>query len=190
MNHIMKGFVLSRMEAVDERIRNDDRYCQQKKILHEAGKRFRDACGIESEVWQRYCEYEEKLSTANCLYSETAYCLGFEEGLQMAAEQQVKAKKSTLNFKDMEHMVYLYDAAKKINAVFGGNGESCHAEGGVLKEFDRIFHVIKSCVCSDNVMLGEDEAADRIVSVLNNDSMMAEEKAKILTGLQKPDEEV
>lgn len=183
---IKKEFIMARLETLESRLRDNVEFQQQKKISHDAGIKFREACRMESEIWEKYCEYETELMKTNCIiYGEEAYRMGIDDALQMAAEQQIKTRKSVLSVDDMEHMVYLYDIAKKIKTLFCGKGETCHAESGAMKDFHRIFRVIESGVCSEIAMLGDDEAIDIIVDVLENEEMFPEEKARILTGLQE-----
>lgn len=190
MKQLTEEFISARMETLEEVLRADTEFQQQTKVLHGASHAFKNGCGMTSEGWKLYDEFEEQFTKYNCLYSEEAYRLGFEDAIQVAAEHQLKMKKSVLNNRDIEHMIYLYDAVKKLKVVLLGHDEACYAKDGVLKEFDRIFQVIESGVCSEIAMFGEDDATDKIVSILNNDRVSPKEKAGILTGLQEMDEEV
>ena len=190
MKQLTEEFISARMEYLEEVLRTDAEFQQQTKILNEAGKEFEEAVNRTENIWEKYIEFEELQTKRNCKYSESVYQLAYDDAMQLAAEHQLKMKKSVLNNRDMEHMIYLYDAVKKLNVVLLGQDEACYAKDGVLKEFDRIFQVIESGVCSEIKMLGKDEAVERIESVLENDQMSPEEKAGILAGLQEMNEEV
>lgn len=190
MLQIFKEFILARLgEELEKRLHENGEFQQQTQRLKETGNAFKSGCGMGQEGWKLYDEFEEEFSKYNCLYSEEAYKLGFEDAIEVAAEHQLKTKKSVLKAQDMEHMVCLYDAAKKLDTMLLGQGEVCHGEGGILKDFEKIFQVIASGTCSEITMLGEDEAMERIESVLENNEMSLEEKTRILTGLQEMDYE-
>lgn len=79
MDQITQEFVLARMEELEVRIRKNEEYWQQVRVANEAGKRFETACNNDKGVLKAYGEYEERLSEANCTYSEEAYKLEFIE---------------------------------------------------------------------------------------------------------------
>ncbi len=113
MNHMEQKFVLTRMEGLETRIRKNE-YLQQVKISNQAGKKFEDACKRGENVWEAYCEYEEELSKTNCIYSEEAYKLGFEDGILIGMEKDPDGRKSVLSLEDMTTMVSVYDAIQKL----------------------------------------------------------------------------
>lgn len=49
------------------------------------------------DVWKAYCQYEEELSKTNCIYSEEAYKLGFEDGVLIGLEKEPDGRKSVLS---------------------------------------------------------------------------------------------
>lgn len=185
MREISKEFILARLGGeLEKRLHENRAFQQQTQVLHKASSAFKSGCGMGKQGWKLYDEFEEEYSKYHCQYAEESFRLGFEDGLQMAAEHQIKMNKSVLQAKDMEHMVYLYDAAKKLAAVLLGEGEVRYGEG-VLKDFDRIFQVIASGACLEIKMLGEYEAMEKIENVLENKEMSPNEKAVILAGLQE-----
>lgn len=188
MLQVFKEFVLARLgEELEKRLHENREFLEQTKLLREAGNAFKSGCGMGKEGWKLYDDLEEEYTKYNCLYSEEAYKLGFEDAVEVAAEHQLKTKKSVLKAKDMEYMVCLYDAAKKLETVLLGQGEVCHGEGGILKDFEKIFQVIASGTCSEITMLSQDEAMERIEGILENKEMSTEEKAGILSGVQEMD---
>lgn len=181
---LTKQFISSRMEYLEEILRTDAEFQEQTKIAHEAGKKFEEAVNRGEGIWEKYIEFEELQTQKNVLYSELVYKLSHNDTLQLVLEHQMRTRKSVLSVQDMEHMLYLYDAAKKLSTVFYGKSEACHTDGNI---FDRIFCVIESGVCSEIAMLGKNDATDKIVSILDDDGLSLKEKARILTGLQEMD---
>lgn len=105
MNNIEKEFVLARMEALEAKLRNNEEYWQQAKISNEAGKRFEEACDKGEGILKAYCDYEDELSKTNCIYSEEAYKLGFDDGILIGMEKEPDGRKSMLSLEDMTAMV-------------------------------------------------------------------------------------
>ena len=98
MEQITQKFVLARMEELEIRLRDNAEYWQQVKVANEAGKSFETACNNDKGVLKAYGEYEERLSEANCTYSEEAYKLGFEDGVLIGMEKKPDGRKSVFVF--------------------------------------------------------------------------------------------
>ena len=116
LDYISEEFVFARTgEPLEARIRNSDSFQQQSKSLHEASKAFTRDSVASDECWKAFDRLENEWSKYNIQYEEESYRLGFEDGVQLASEREIRAKGSVLDVKDMAHLVYLYDAVKKLN---------------------------------------------------------------------------
>ena len=65
-----------------------------------AGVWNRQAYPINFSIWSKY----------NIRYGEESYRLGFEDGVQLATEREIRAKGSVLDVQDMAHLVSVHDA--------------------------------------------------------------------------------
>lgn len=61
--------------------------------------------------------------------------MGFEDGVQLASERKIRVKGSALDVKDMTHLIYVYDAIKKLNKLLLGEWEIHDRNGGVLEDW-------------------------------------------------------
>lgn len=183
LNHIMKEFVLTRMEALESKLQKNEDYWQQVQISCMAGKKFETAVKRGEGIWEAYIDYEEEKSKANCLYSEAAYMQGFEDGILIGVEKQPDGRKSVLSLEDMTAMISVYDAVQKLKeTMLGGKTEYCE-EGGVLTVFKNVYDIVEHAACEEIRLLGDDEAAERVTEILDK-NVAAENRAKELLGLE------
>ena len=186
MDFISEEFLAARTgEALEARLRGSDTFRQQMKSLHEASKAFSKDSGMSEECWKLYDRLEDEWTKYNILYGEESYRLGFEDGMQIASEREIRAKGSVLSFKDMTHLIYLYDAVKKLNVFLLGGWDNYDRDSGTLKELDRVCKVIEDGACAEIRLQGEDEIYECLTDILDNSETAPEERAKRLTDYGK-----
>lgn len=182
MDVISEEFVFARTgEPLEARIRNSDSFQQRMKSLHEAAKAFTRDCVKSDECWKAFDRLEDEWSKYNIRYGEESYRLGFEDGVQLASEREIRAKGSVLDVKDMTHLVSVYDAIKKLNKLLLGEWEIHGRDGGALQELDRVCDVIEHGVCAEIRLRGEDEMYECLADILDDAGKAPEERAKMLT---------
>lgn len=182
MDFISEEFLAARTgEALEARLRDSDTFRQQMKSLHEASKAFSKDSGMSKKCWKLYDRLEGEWTKYNIRYGEESYHLGFEDGMQLASERGIRAKGSVLDVKDMTHLVYLYDAVKKINVFLLGEWDNYGRDSGVLKEPDRVCRVIEDGACAEIRLRGEDENYECLTDILDNSEITPEERARLLT---------
>lgn len=182
MDVISEEFIFARTgEPLETRLKNSDSFWRQMKSLHEAAKEFTRDSVKSDECWKAFDRLEDEWSKYNIRYGEESYRLGFEDGVQLASEREIRAKGSVLDGKDMAHLVSIYDAVKKLNKLLLGEWEIHGRDGGVLEELDRVCDVIEHGVCAEIRLRGEDEMYERLADILDNLELAPEERAKRLT---------
>lgn len=182
MEQITQKFVLSRMEELEVRIRKNEEYWQQVRVANESGKRFEATCNKDKEILKAYGEYEEELSKTNCIYSEEAYKLGFEDGILIGMEKEPDGRKSVLSLQDMTAMVSVYDAVQELKEAMLGSRREHWEQGGILAKVELLHDIVEHAACAEILrLMGEDETAERVTDILDRE-MTAEERAKILLG--------
>lgn len=182
MNFILEEFLAARTgEALEARLRESEKFQQQMKCLHEASKAFSKDSGMSKKCWELYDRLEDEWTKYNILYGEESYRLGFEDGMQIASEREIRAKSSVLSFQDMTHLIYLYDAVKKLNMFLLAEWDNYDRDSGVLKELDRVCKVIEDGACAEIRLRGEDETYECLTDILDNSGIAPEERAKMLT---------
>ena len=182
MNQVEQKFVLSRMEELEVRLRNDEEYWRQVRVANESGKRFEVACNKDKEILKAYGEYEEELSKTNCIYSEEAYKLGFEDGVLIGMEKEPDGRKSVLSLGDMIALISVYDAVQNLKTTMLGSRKEYWDEGGVLAVFEAVYDIVENSSAAE-IRLVEDECSERVTEILDKD-VAAEERAKELLGLK------
>lgn len=182
MDQIAQEFVLARMEELEVRIRKNEEYWKQAKIANQAGKRFEDACNRGEGVLKAYCDYEDELSKTNCIYSEEAYKLGFEDGIMIGVEKKPDGRKSVLSIEDMTAMISVYDAVQELKKTMLGSGKEYWEEGGVLPIFEQVYDIVEHAACAEIRLMGEDEAFEMVTDVLGKKAT-PKERAKELLGI-------
>ena len=186
MDFISEEFVVARTgEPLETRLKNSDSFQQQMKSLHKASKAFTRDSVKSDECWKMFDRLEDEWSKYNIRYGEESYRLGFEDGVQLASEREIRAKGSVLDVKDMVHLVSMYDAVKKLNKLLLGEWEIHRRDGGELEELDRVCDVIEHGVCAELRFRGEDEMYECLADILDDIGKAPEERAKLLTGQDK-----
>ena len=112
------------LEELEARLRDSDTFRRQMKSLHEASKAFSKDSGMSKKCWKLYDTLENEWSKYNIMYGEESCRLGFEDSMQITSEKEIRAKGSVLSFMDMTHLVYLYDAVKKLNVFLLGEDDA------------------------------------------------------------------
>ena len=186
MDFITDEFVFARTgEPLETRLKDSDSFQQQMKSLHEASKAFTRDSVKSDECWNAFDTLEGEWSKYNICYGKESYRLGFEDGVQLASEREIRVNGSVLDVKDMTHLVHVYDAIKKLNKLLLGEWEIHGRDGGVLEELDRVCDVIEGSICAEILLCGEDEMYERLTDILDNSAKAPEERAKLLTGQDK-----
>lgn len=102
MDVISEEFVAARTgEPLEKRLKKSNSFQRQMKSLHEASKAFTRDSVKSDKCWKAFDRLEEEWSKYNIRYGEESYRLGFEDGVQLASEREIRVKGSVLDVKDM-----------------------------------------------------------------------------------------
>ena len=83
----------------------------------------------------------------------------------------------------MTRLISVYDAVRELKKVLLGSVDEHWEEAGAFRVFEQIFDVINSATSAKIKFLG-DEMIDKIISILNDETMRPEERAKQLLGME------
>ena len=97
-------------------------------------------------------------------------------------EQKFDERKSFLTVEDMTRLISVYDAVSQLKQLLLGDADEQGEENGLFHVFEEIFNIIREASSSKIRFLGED-AIDKIVFILNDETMKPEERAKKLLAL-------
>lgn len=123
----------------------------------------------------------EELSKTNCIFSEEAYKLGFEDGFMIGMEKEPDGRKSVLSIEDMTVMVSVYDSVQKLKETMLGGKSEYWEKSGVLATLESVYDIAEHAVCAEIRLIGEDEVAERVTDILDGE-IAAEDRAKLLLG--------
>lgn len=186
MSFIPKEFFAARTgEGMEARLQKNEGFQQQMKSLHRASKMFTRDSVKSDECWEAFNSLEYEWGKYNIWYGEESYRLGFEDGIQLASEKKFRLSGSVLSYQDMVHLIYIYDAIKKLNKLLLGGWEVKRQDGGILKELDRICDVVGHGVCAEVRLCGKDKLYECLEEILDDSGKTPEERAKLLTGLDR-----
>lgn len=186
MRFISEEFLAARIgKALEERLRSSDKFQQKMKDLLKASKTFSKNSDLSKNDWKLFDALENEWIEYDVMYGEESYHLGFEDGMQIASEREIRVKGSVLSFKDMTHLIYLYDAIKKLNVFLLGEWDNYNRDSGILKELDWVCKVIEGGTCAEIRLRQEDEMIDYLSDILDNQEITPEERARVLTGFEK-----
>lgn len=169
-------------EALEEKLRKDVNFLQSRKEWRKAAKEFDSMVSMTHEQWLAFERVEDVFLEYNTSYGDAAYRLGFSDGIQIRMEQEPD-RKSFLTFEDMTRLISVYDAIRQLKQVLLGSMNEHWEEAGAFRVFEQVFDIINNAVSSKIKFLG-DEMIDKIISILNDETMKPEERAKKLLGME------
>lgn len=171
-------------EPLDEELRKRTDFCQKQKEWRDAIHNFNDMVKMTKEQWLAFDDIESIFLKYNTVCIETAYQLGYADGILIGMEQMPDGRKSVLSLENMTNLISVYDSIRQLKKVLIGRMDEYWEDAGAFKIFEYIFDVIDNAACAEIKLLGEDKSCERISTVLSNDRITPRERAKQLLGLQ------
>jgi len=178
MDMLSDEIVITRTgEALEEELKKAG-YHKKLKEIADITKVWRK--GMTGETLELYDRVEDKVMQYISFYAETAYRFGVKDGIRLGMEQGADGKKTILSLEDMVHIMYIYDAVKKLNLIMLGEDGVYDKEEGVLGTLGRICDLIYNGASYKLCLLGEDETDDRISYIIDKPGCTPEERAAML----------
>jgi len=116
-------------------------------------------------------------------YGDTAYTLGFHDGMEVAQEHneiagmgRKKEKLSGFSVEDMANLIYVLDAYKELNAFLYGVEMALGFDEGILGKMGRIYKIINNHI-APKFQKGETGEEEKILS---DTSLEPRERARLL----------
>ena len=172
-------------EALEEELKKNTNFMQKQTEWCNATKSFDDMVSMTQEQWLALQQVEDAFIEYTATYGEAAYRKGFSDGILIGMEQEADGSKSVLALEDMANLISIYDAVRQLKKVLLGRKEEHWEVAGVFSVFENVFRIIDNATCSTIKFLGEDEAVEIVTSVLADETMQPEEKARQLLGMDK-----
>ena len=169
-------------EVLEEQLKEDANFVQAQKEWRAAVNEFDALVPMTKKQWLAFDNVESIFLNYRVAYGEAAYRLGFSDGIQIGMEQKFDERKSFLTVEDMTRLISVYDAVSQLKQLLLGDADEQGEENGLFHVFEEIFNIIREASSSKIRFLGED-AIDKIVFILNDETMKPEERAKKLLAL-------
>ncbi len=183
MDMLSDEIVITRTgEALEKELKKAGHYKKLKEIS-DITKIWRK--GMTEKTLELYDKVEDKVIQYISFYTETAYRLGVKDGIRLGMEQGADGKKTILSLEDMVHIMYIYDAVKKLNFIMLGEDGVYDKEEGILGTLGRICDLVYNGVSYKFELLGEDEADERISYILDKPGCTPETRAAMLLCMTK-----
>lgn len=184
MERLSDELVGNRMgDPLETILQKDHKHMQKQKELSNLLRKYwkkplrtkRQWVREENKIWDSIGRY-------NYSYGETAYRLGYEDGVRVGMEKKAAGKRSMFSLEDMTDMVRMYDAVKQLNITLFGHNEYHEKEDGVLGALDRVYFIIHNGIGCMLEFLGDDESDESITYILDEVDDTPERRAKMLLG--------
>jgi len=170
-------------EPLEKELRKRTDFQQRQTEWRDATHKFDDMVKMTKEQWMAFDEIEEMFLKYNYICIEEAYKMGYADGILVGMERMPDGRKSVLSLEDMAVLISVYDYFRQMKKVMLGRMDEHWEDAGAFKVFEYIYNVIDNATCAEIKLLGDDESSKRISSILCNDSITAEERAKLLLRL-------
>jgi len=183
MNKLSDKLVEIRMgDPLEKRLKENRRFMQRQKELADILRENWEIPQTKKQRVKKSDKIWDSIGRYNYSYGETAYRLGYEDGVWVGMEQKVSGKRSLLSLEDMTDLVRMYDAVKQLNTTLYGSNEYHEKDEGVLGALERVYYVIHNGIGYKLEFLGEDESDESITYILDGVDGSPEKRAKMLLG--------
>ena len=171
-------------EPLEQELRKRTDFLQKQAEWRTAREEFEEKLNMTKEQRLEFDKLEEIYLEYDSIYGDAAYQLGFSDGKLVGMEQKLEGKKTILSLDDMVILIRTYTAIQALFTVMMGQEDMDEITKGVFGVLNKIYSVIENGVCQKIKLLGEDEEARRIHSILGEMLTPTEDKARKLLGLE------
>lgn len=168
-------------EPLEDELRNRGIHKKEQAEVGKAVQEFTDSVEMTPEGKEKFEHFREMQTLYDIAYGQTAYSLGYSDGVEAGMEKGADGTHTILSVEDMSHMVTAYDAIKEINQTLLGKFEPHNKPKGALGALECILDVIAHGMTAQYRLLSEEDTL-KVENILNNDTRTPEQRAKILLG--------
>lgn len=184
MKNLLKELTLVRTgEPLDEELYKRSEFCQNQQQWKDSTNKFNQMVKMTKEQREAFNDIEDAFMEYNIICIETVYKLGYNDGILVGMEQKPDGRKSVLSLDDMANLISVYDSIRQLKKFLLGKTNEYWEDAGAFKIFEYVYDVIDNAACSEIKLLGRDESCTRINTILKNDMLTPEERAKQLLGI-------
>lgn len=170
-------------EPMNELLKKNEEYKNSRDKYQNLLRQVRELLGSQGQDDGLCLKLDEAVGEYSSSYGDTAYTLGFHDGMEVAREHKEIASMSRqektlseFSMEDMANLIYVLDAYKELNAFLYGTEVALCFDEGILGRMGRLYKVINNhlAVKFQKRETGEDE------KILSDISLEPEVRAKML----------
>lgn len=174
-------------EPMNELLKQNEEYKKSRDEYHNLLRQVRERLGSKGQDDVLCLKLDDVVGEYSASYGDTAYTLGFHDGLEVGKEHKeivsMSRQEETISvfsLEDMANLIYVLDAYKELNAFLYGTEMALCFDEGILGRMGRIYKVINNHLTPkfQKEETGEEE------KILSDTSLKPEERAKILMAVK------
>ena len=174
-------------EPMNELLKKNEEYKNSRDKYQSLLRQARELLGSQGQDDGICLKLDEAVGEYSSSYGDTAYTLGFHDGMEVAQEHKEivsmgrqEETMSVFSLEDMTNLICVLDAYKELNAFLCGTEMALCFDEGILGRMGRIYKVINNhfALKFQKGETGEEE------KILSDTSLKPEERAKILMAVK------
>lgn len=174
-------------KPMNELLKQNGEYIKSRKEYHDLLEQVKQQLSNNGKNDDLFLQLDEAVGEYSASYGDTAYTLGFHDGMEVEHEHKEivrmssqEEKLSGFSLEDMANLIYVLDAYKELNAFLYGTEMALCFDEGILGKMSRIYKVINNHLAFKfrKEETGEEE------KILLDTSLEPMERAKLLMAVE------
>ena len=138
-------------KPMNELLKKNEEYIKSRKEYHDLLEQVKHQLSDSGKNDDLFLKLDETVGEYSASYGDTAYTLGFHDGMEAEQEHKEIAgmsrqeeSRSGFSLEDMANLIYVLDAYEELNAFFCGAGMAHCFNEGIFGKMSRIYKVIQN----------------------------------------------
>lgn len=138
-------------KPMNELLKKNEEYTKSRKEYHDLLEQVKQQLSSNGKNDELFLKLDETVGEYSASYGDTAYTLGFHDGMEVKQEHKEivrmsrqEEKLSGFSLEDMANLICVLDAYEELNAFFCGAGMAHCFNEGILGKMSRIYKVINN----------------------------------------------
>lgn len=170
-------------KTMNELLNKNEEYTKSRKEYHGLLEQIKKQISSLGKDDGLFLKLDEAVGEYSASYGDTAYTLGFHDGMlagqehnEIAGMGRQEGKLPGFSQEDMANLIYVLDAYKALNAFLFGTEIALCFDEGILGKMGRIYKIINNHLASkfQKEEMGEEE------KILSDTSLEPGERARLL----------
>ena len=170
-------------KPMNELLKQNEEYKNSREKYRKLLQQIRECVSSKEQNDCLCLQLDEAVGEYSASYGDTAYTLGFHDGMEVGQEHKEvvrmsrqEEKLSGFSLEDMANLIYVLDAYQELNAFLYGTEMMLRFDEGILGRMSRIYKVINNHAA----LRFQQEEMGRKYKILSDTSLEPEVRAKLL----------